>query len=85
MVQCVQWKMNQPSTIVYLDTTKHDSVADMPQCICLDFTRYIIFFLAMGKRGQWDSCKKLHYVYIFASICTNVFLSCQQEFFINET
>ena len=56
------------------------SIADIPQCICPNFTR--MSFLALGKRGQWVSCKNLHYVsiYIFASMCTNAFLSCQQGF-----
>ena len=56
------------------------SIADILQCICPNFTR--MSFLAMRKRCQWVSCKYLHYVfiYVFASICTSVFLSCQEGF-----
>ncbi len=37
------------------------SIADIPQCTCPDFAKMLS--LAVGKRGQWVSCKHLYYVF----------------------
>ena len=39
------------------------SIVDISYCGCANFIR--MPSLAMGKRGQWVSCKHLYYVFIY--------------------
>ena len=41
-------------------------IVDIPYCDCTNFKR--MSSLAMGKRGQWVSCKHLHYVFIYVFV-----------------
>ena len=49
-------------TIVSKEEKTHlVSIAYIPQCTCPDFVK--ILALAVGKKGQWVSCKHLYYVF----------------------
>ena len=49
-------------TIVFREEkTNLVPIADIPQCNCPDFAKMLS--LAVGKKGQWVSCKHLYYVF----------------------
>jgi hypothetical protein len=50
--------------IVSKDNIKYFvTIADMPHCTCLDFTK--MSSQSLGKKGKWVYCKHLYYVFRF--------------------
>jgi len=45
------------------DITYRVTIADIPHCICPDFTKMSSH--ALGKKGKWVYCKHLYYVFRF--------------------